>query len=503
MNDPYDSFELELLQEFVVPHTLGGIVKNKVDILLDHAKAGEVGDAQLFAKLYSRKAQYDHTEKAWYVWGKHNWQVDKTGSVYLMVGDSMASYYLGAGASCRNKGMVDKERELLRRANELRQKRRVTDVLFLAAREPGIALKGDEWDRDPWLLGCANGVIDLRTGGFRDGLPGDYIRSISPTEWMGLGTPAPHWEQFLQDIFGGDGEMIDFIQRLFGYAVSGLTREHILPILYGEEGRNGKGTLLEVLGEVVGPDLACTMPADAIMDTARRDGNAPQPYVANLRGKRLVWMSESSEGRKMSTGLVKLLCGGDRINARGLNKNPIEFLPSHQILLITNNKPAIPADDSALWQRVFLIPFEQIFIDDPDPNKDNEHLRDPAMKERLLEEAPGILAWLVKGYLSWQEISLNPPDKVMAATKDYRAEEDEVQQFIDEEVTPAPGKQIRADQVYHHYKIWCAIKGITHMSNTSFGKRMKKKVRSKRSNGLWYLDIDIAGISSTIPMQMP
>ncbi len=104
-----------------------------------------------------------------------------------------------------------------------------------------------------------------------------------------------------------------------------------------------------------------------------------------------------------------------------------EFAPAHLLLLITNNKPHAPADDYALWQRLLLVPFTQKFV--ANPQGENEHPCDIHLKEKLETEAPGILAWLVRGYIEWKRDGLKPPTAVVAATEEYQRDEDTLADF--------------------------------------------------------------------------
>lgn len=445
--------------------------------VLEALKHGETGDAEVLEAMRQNQIAFDHSEGAWYLWGGHHWTLDRTDTVYRLVSCDVAARYLEAGAQVlRERGDRDLSDALTKRARDLGNRRRVDNVLHLAARQPGLALAGDEWDTDPWLLGVANGVLDLRTGTLRPGRPLDYIRSVAPTEWHGLDAPAPLWERFLGEVFAGDDDLIASVQRLLGYGCTGLTYEHRLPILWGP-GRNGKGTLLEAVGDVLGPDLAIPTQAEALMDVGGR-GGGPQPFVYQLRGKRLVWASETNEGRRLNAGLVKLLTGGDTRNVRTLHSRPVRYKPSDLILLLTNAKPRIDAEDQALWDRVLLIPFTERFVDDPGPG---EHKRDPAMREKLAEEGPEILAWLVRGCLAWQRDGLAPPPTVKAATEGYRREEDTVAQFLEECCVTGDGCEARAAEMYQAYEHWSTDNGLRPMSGRAFGERLNRRFDRKRT----------------------
>jgi putative DNA primase/helicase len=406
------------------------------------------------------------------------------------VTDDLAARYLSAAAETRKAGRIDLSDRLATRARQLRARRRVDNTLYLAARrELAFNHKKHEWDANPWVLGVANGVVDLRDGTFRAGRPDDYIRCAAPVEWRGLKTPAPLWRQFLRDIFNDDVEMINFVQRLQGYAITGLRSEHRFPILYGEMGRNGKGTMLEAVSAVLGDDLTMPCPADALMEANRpRSGEAASPFLYSLRGKRLVWASESKEGRRINTDMIKLLCGGDKIPCRPLFGKATKFTPTHTLFLLTNTKPRVPADDQPVWDRILLIPFRERFVDDPGPG---EHQADKEMLDKLTGEASGILAWLVRGCVRWQKYGLNPPDSVKAATKEYRQEEDVLAAFLAEECCIGKEYKVRSGDLYKGYSEWARERNETPMTGTAFGRRMAIRFKYRESHGRVYLGLGL------------
>lgn len=445
--------------------------------------AQEYGDAELMAEFYRGKMVYDHAEGAWYLWRGHYWERDKVGVVYRAIARKIAPQYLHAAAEAQEAGQEDTSKKMAARAAALRNKKRMDNVLSLASRQEGIALTGDEWDADPWVLGCGNGVIDLRSGKIRPGRPEDYIRAHSPVLWDQYAT-CPTWQRFMSEVFGGDADLVAFMRRLLGYSITGLTREHVFPVLWGE-GRNGKSTMLETLADVLGNDIATSSQADALMD-ASRGGDGPKPFIWSLRGKRLVWASESNEGRRINEGLVKQLTGGDRLNVRTLHSKPVEFMPTHTLLLLTNHKPHINADGSAIWDRVYLIPYTQRFIDQP--QAENEHKRDPDLREKLQAELPGILTWLVRGCLEYQTLGLIAPAAIVAATSEYRDEEDTTGMYVQERCILKDGAEVKSSLLYQDYSSWCKENGIQPMSITAFGKWIKKRVKARRDGDGVYLE---------------
>ncbi len=458
--------------------------------ILDALRRGELGDAELLARLYHDRLAYDHAEKRWYLWGGQHWTADETGQVTNLLADKVASQYLHAAALKRQ---ADDEQaraasaELQKRAAALRHRRRVGNVLTLAASQPALALTGREWDAAPMRLAAANGIIELDTGNFRPGRPGDYIRTAAPVAWRGLNAPAPRWERFLQEIFAGDDELIAFVQRLLGYGITGQAIEHVLPVLWGK-GRNGKETLLETLRAVLG-DLAAPASKDVVME-ARRDAGAATPHLYDLRHRRLVWVSETREGARLNAEQVKWLTGGGTITARPLHGHPVTFTPRYLLLLITNHRPKADPDDYALWKRLLLIPFTQSFVDDPQAA--DEHKADPRLPEKLRAEGPGILAWLVRGCLDWQAEGLKPPATVRLATEKYRQEEDELAQFVGECCFTGAGAEATGGELYKAYRDWCDDYGLKAMSATAFGRKMSRRFEKRRAGrGMIYAGVGL------------
>jgi putative DNA primase/helicase len=450
----------------------------------------ELGDGELFAHLYHGRIVYDHTEKASYFWDGYHFRRDGTEQVKLLYGGQVAAQYLegaavltrlaseatAAGNKAQSDAFSDLAQGFTRRARQLQKKHRATNALDYAAAVLGVT--GDVWDICPALLPVANGVVDLATGELRPGRPGDYIRTYAPHEWRGLDEPCPRWSRFVVEIMGGDKDMAAFLQRLFGYGISGLGTEHRLAIPWGETGRNGKDTLFESLGYALGP-LAGAVTKDVVIDPGgRRYAGAATPHLMELRGKRLVWASEPHEGARLDAAQVKLITGGGRLKGRPLYGSEVEWQPTHLAMLITNSRPHAPADDLALWERLLLIPFTQRFVDNP--QGENEHPADKELRAKLRIEASGILAWLVRGYMEWRAKGLNPPAEVTQATAEYRQSEDTLSQFLSEQYTPQDGATVTGSQLHKTYVAWCKTWGIEPMSGKLFGEKMKNRLPNKR-----------------------
>ncbi len=473
--------------------------------------SGEDGDAWLFIQLHRDKLVFDHAAGTWYGWGGHSWQEDYVAENVVAVNAVTDAYGEAAQreASRRLKASRDgvaeeakeaegREKAYLGRVKELQKLHRKRNVLTLsAAGRRSLGISGEEWDQHPWLLACPNGTIDLQTGKLRPGRQEDYLKTTCPTAWRDLDAKAPAWLQFVTEIMDGDQELTGYLQRLLGYSITGLSTEHVFPILYGNRGRNGKGTLLQTLADVLGP-LAGPVKSEMLLDQSRtRSSASPDSDIMALRGKRLVWASETDEGRKLNAGKVKWLVGGDILCGREpFGRREVHFKPTHTLLLLTNHKPKADPTDYALWQRVHLIPFALSFVDEP--RRENERRRDPQLTERLRAESSGILAWLVRGCLDWQRDELKPPDTVKAATEQYRQDEDLLGHFIGECCLISAAESVKAGQLYKAYQSWCEEMGHKPISGTRFGKEMKERFRWAEGRHVVYSGIGV--MASNAPL---
>jgi putative DNA primase/helicase len=466
--------------------------------------SGEDGDAWLFAQIHRAQLVYDHAAGCWYEWSTHYWVEDQSEEVIGRVDAVIDAYAEGARraawerlkASKANDKTTAEEAEAresayLAHVSKLQSLHRKRNILTLAAAgKRSLGITGDEWDRNPWLIACLNGVIDLMTGQLRPGRQEDYIKTFCPVKWTGLDTKAPAWEAFLLEILNNMIVLVLFLQRLLGYAITGLHTEHIFPILWGI-GRNGKGTLLEILKYVLGL-IAGPIKAEMLLDQGRvRSSAAPDSDIMDLRGKRLVWASETSEGRKLEAGKVKWLVGGDTLCGRTpYGRREVQFEPTHTLFLLTNHKPKADPSDFALWERILLVPFTLSFVDEP--RQEHERRRDPHLAEKLKAEASGILAWLVRGCLAWQREGLNPPAMVRAATRSYQESEDDLARFILDCCVVGEFATVKAGKLYQAYEIWCKTYNYSRLGGKRFGEYFKDRFSFERKTaGVFYSGIGL------------
>jgi putative DNA primase/helicase len=462
--------------------------------------ANELGDGILYATLHEGTYLYNCSAAEWMHWTGHHWDRDLTDTALAATEDVVdlllkeietISGWIGTAIQQKDNGRqkeLESKRDMItRRIYRFRtdKGRNATLKFSRTCRDP-ISIRGDELDRSPWLLACPNGVIDLRTGKFREGRRDDLLFRASSTEWQGLDTPAPEFEVWLKEVLSADEDLVAFTQRVLGYALTGLTYEHILLVLWGG-GRNGKGTLVELLSYVLGP-LAGPIQAEMLLDQGKsRSSAGPSPDIMGLRGLRVAFASETDENRKFSPARVKWLSGGDTLVGRHPHdKYEIRFEPTHTLVLMTNHKPSAPDTDFAFWERVRLIPFKLAFVD-REPSAANERRAKKGMVDELKKEAAGILAWLVRGCLAYQELGLDPPLAVKEATADWQKAENEILDFLEDYCKRDEMAKVQATVLYDNFNRWFkANRSRKGVSQSMFGRIMGKRFGKKKEVGIVY-----------------
>ena len=245
--------------------------------IIDCLNQNELGDGNLFKKLYRKKFVFNKSMDCWMSWTGHHWKLDKMDSAIAAVEGVARSYQDEAKRLSTQITELEAEEKpaahlkLLRkmlnnRVSTLRaSRRRKNCVLFAHTSEDPVAIDGVEIDQKPWLFPCANGVINLKTGELEPGRQTDYLLKASPTNWPdeGIDSVSEPWEKSLLEIFSGNKHLVEFYQRICGYSLVGEVHESIMVVLHGR-GRNGKSLLVETKSKAIGA-LATAIPSEMLL----------------------------------------------------------------------------------------------------------------------------------------------------------------------------------------------------------------------------------------------
>lgn len=434
-----------------------------------HHDMTDARHAEQFAKRWGADLKYDVRRGSWRQYDGVRWVMNDSAAVRRAVQFAKARQISAldiADPKIREQVVVYAIKAEARRA--------VDNVLSLA-RHFAPMRDDDEWDRDPWVLGCTNGVLDLRTGALRAARPSDRITLTTNVTYDATAS-APRWRSFVREIFDGDDDLIDFVQKAAGYSLTGDTSEQVAFVCIGH-GANGKSTFLSTLASILG-EYAHVMPFATVERQQR--GGIPNDLAA-LAGRRFVTASEVNEGSRWNESRVKALTGCDPIPARFLHAEFFTFKPVAKFWFGLNHKPESRDDSYAFWRRLRLIPFPCTFP------------LDKTLSGVLLGEAAGILAWVVDGCVRWQREGLDAPAVVSHATDEYREDSDPLADFLDTACEVVELSEVGASDLYKHYGRWADTAGLSdreRLTAQRFYVRMKERLRSeKRKYGRVYIGI--------------
>lgn len=442
----------------------------QVDLLTGEVKQrteseryGDIYNGKVFARMFLDRMIYVHSRKRWLKWNGTVWEWCLAKEEDIAAKEATKEIAKLAGEAFASNPQDPDRIHILSNARQVLNNGKRNDMVMASISESGMSLSGtDDLDSDGMLLGCANGVINLKTGTLLAPDPKMYItRQVQAN--FDREAKAPLWEKFMLETFKGDAETVRYMQAAFGYGITGVIRQEVIHFCYGG-GQNGKSVMANVLVRILG-DYTVTANAKMLMRKEGASSSDASPEIARLQGARFVFANEVEERQVVNEQVIKMLAGREKIEARYLYSEPFEFWPTFKVFVRANHKPTITDLTDSIWRRVRLIPFENTIPDDQ---------VDQDLEEKLMAEREGILAWLVEGCLIWQKEGLAPSEKILECTRSYRLESDKVGTFVDECCDVRKDSKEARDTIYECWRSWCADAGIHPLSRNKFTRRLKE-----------------------------
>lgn len=386
----------------------------------------------------------------------------------LQLQEAESNYQFWKSQAGNSKSTFSKElheaKEYLRFANACRKSSNISATLkeFDAL----VNVEAECLDTLPFLLCTSEGTYDLRKGlaGKQPNSPDNYITKVTKYSPSDIGKDI--WEEFLNTVFCGDAELIEYAQMICGLAAIGQVKVESLFIAHGD-GRNGKSTFWNSIGHVLG-DYFGHISAQALSVSQFSSGNTGAE-MANLQGKRLCIASESREGSMLNEAAVKQITSTDDIFANPKYKDPFSFKPSHTLVLYTNHLPKVSALDDGTWRRLVIIPFEAKIQASSDKKNYAEYLETNC--------GGSIIAWIIEGARKIIELDYTLPTVacIQKAIGDYRSENDWLKHFLDERCEMGAGFEIQAGDLHRAYKDYAMSNNVKLRSSGDFFREMDNR----------------------------
>lgn len=347
----------------------------------------------------------------------------------------------------------------------------IRSLLRDATATPALNARAYDFDIHPNLLAVANGVIDLRTGVLRPGLPEDMLKTAAPTIFDST-AECPKFRAFIRFFTRKRPKYAAYLQRALGYTLFGHTNEQVFFIALGKGG-NGKGTLFRMMMHVLGKALVKPIPANLLTRAYAGNANGSTEAIMALNGPRMVTCGEGEGGKPLDGAFVKQLSGSDAFSARGNHGRQTEFTPTCKLWLAINELPDMPHDDDAIWRRVVLLPCDAVIEN-----------RDGAFEDGLKTEASGILNWLIEGARLYGEQRLGESLVVANASARARKQFDSVASWITDRCEVSADATVEAGKAAGDYRAYCRQQGRTHLSPQKFPRAMVAKgYLHRKTNG--------------------
>lgn len=418
---PYDKDKLEIIADSACTYPKGRKAIPATEIVYS-----DTYNAGVFYELFKDKIKWCRDLGGWFIYDGIRWNSDNN--------DNIKRYALLASEE-----ISDRMRAVGRQATGNLKKIHTDQGInsMISCSKPLFGVSSNEFDQDKSLFNCLNGTYDLSRNIFTDFRPDDLLTKRANVEYD-IHAIATRWKTFLDEVFVGDVELIEYMQRAIGYSMTAFTKEHCMFILYGH-GRNGKNIFTEAISGVLG-DYAMNCPSS--MFVQKQNPGIPND-VARLKGARFVTASETNANINMDEELIKQITGNKIITARFLNREFFDFEATFKIFLATNHKPNIRGTDTGIWSRIQMIPFKMTVT----PETEDKNLAD-----KLAAEKSGIFNWMIEGYNQWMTKGLCVPSSVREATEIYRDEEDDLGQFIRSECVACRGAFIPSQEFRDRFK---------------------------------------------------
>jgi putative DNA primase/helicase len=450
-----------------------------------HYACTDLGNVDRFVDQHKDRIMATGSKHSWLIWDGARWQASGDRKAYAMAVETVESIVHEIGAI----EDIHALEELRKWAKQSQAEARIQAILAGAAKSEKLYADPATFDLRPDEINTKSGPINLVGGSPKSVRPESLFTKTTAVPFKETEICAS-FETFVDEIFGFDTELVDWMQRAIGYSLTGLTTEQVLFVAYGT-GANGKSTLFELLQKLLG-DYSKMADFETFV-TGNKSDVRTMEAIGELKGIRFALASEIDSARRFDEALIKKLTGGDTLRGTTLRSSAFQFTPQFKLWLLTNHLPFARDGSHGFWRRIKVVPFTQTFRGDQ---------LDTQLFDKLWAEREGILKWCVSGamkyyaqlYRSGGKTGLGPCKAVDQATETYRYDNDTVMRFISEEVEVVDGHKLTARDLFRAYESWSFDQGIKHpITEQIFSRRMEERgyLKKRTSEAMFYLNLKL------------
>ena len=447
-------------------------------------KQTDFGVAELFARECGGEVRYNSSVD-WLVWDGQKWKASSLAAkarymefmttVLDCARNEVKKAYANMGADAMESGRThaeDSNGNAIKEAisyykfiNRMCNHNKMVAVMNCA--DSMLKIDVSELDHNPFELNTPKGIIDLKTGIVSLHRANAFCTKMTKVSPSNEG--ADLWQECLDGVTQGDAEFKEYLQYVAGGMVIGKVYAESMFIAYGD-GANGKSTVFNAIYEVLG-DYSGKIPAESLTTRAK---NA-KVDLAELLGKRFVLASETEEGQRLSTSMLKQIASADKIVGEKKYHDPVTFVPTHTLVLYTNHLPRVGSNDKGTWRRLIVLPF-------------NAEIKNPQRNygEKLMQRSAGaILQWAIEGAKKFidNKYQLPPCRVVDEANGEYREANDWCSSFVEECCIVGDAEKVAGGVLYKAYRAWAIETGEYVRCNRDFADSMHRAgYKTKRTN---------------------
>ena len=311
----------------------------------------------------------------------------------------------------------------------------------------------NELDSNLNLVCFNNGVYNMDVGEFREGRPEDKISFCTGIDYIPYNANDPivvTIKKYLAQVLTKP-QVREYVLKLFSTFIHGANKEQKFYIWTGS-GSNSKSLLVDLFEKTAG-DYCCKF-SPALLTQKRAASNQATSEIARAKGKRFAPVSETAEDERINIGLMKEFSGSDKIIARVIYKEPIEFKPQFKMVLLCNHLPHVPSDDGGTWRRIRVVEFTSKFVHSPQEENVNEFPIDEALVEKMEDWPPHFMAMIFDYYKLYKSEGLQEPEEVLACTREYKRNNDHIADFIHNCVDKGEGSTLSLNDAFVELKQW-------------------------------------------------